>query len=671
MAPTGKVVNLNTNTYQNSRHRYIPRTVQPRFPLETLPDELIQEVFSHLAQSDRLTVAILNKRCNRIATKLIYRRIYLNDSNVVRSDFMNIAINWTLLSIPPNISEPESRDIANLKLAQLIETLLKNNHAVKAVQWVRINWDLDPELQKTILSILCTNGTSLQRLENVTDPSCNDIIAYGAMSSKNVTSFDMAPPNSLPEAVVPDNYIPNFIKYLNQRISTNLSHMTLFIDPLKLFNYLYHLRERLTIVDLKLHWRREFYPPAYFTEQRVRYPKLRRLNEIFDVRTLKVLTIISWNEALADHEVEMMSEFKEFIYLEDLSLISIRQDTEVLVELFNNLVNLKRLKMDFLEDYIPETTNSQIFLSILLNCKNLQFIDIRFEGIDLPIINLVQNKFELIQKCFCGRCNYAFAEILRKKIFRFPEDYYLTDVHDIAAKDIYKMMRYLSLFPYSKACDCYPSVRTQPMNIDEFVRRMNENIFIYRQLRGQLLRRVGDTILYPSQEGRTTHRRRFSISDFANLGGTTSVDTSETTQPTGAPPVLRGNTNDDMMEDIGYENDNLLTASTHEGRLLRLPHKPLAREDIIVLYHAMIHHFRKTYYTFLRGFPHLRFLMLNDVPTAVVEEDGERIFHPIFYHSDFTSNLHGWSRHTNLNKDTRKVGSECENDTVAKRAAVI
>ena len=336
------------------------------FQLTRLPDELMQEVFSHLPQPDRLQLCLVNKRFNKIATKLLYRRIYLNDSNVVKSDFMHLAINWTLLNLPSSLKEEESQKIANLKLKKLIETLQNNIHITQVIQWIRINWDLDPVLQRSILNILCNHGKSLQRLENVTDPTCNDIISNGYFSKCNVSSFDMAPPNSLPEIVVPENYIPNLTKYLSQRISSRLSHMTLFIDPIKLFNYLYPLDMKLQIIDLKLHWRREFYNNDYFINRIRPGNPLTKLSEVFDKRTLKILTIISWNDTLLKRETEMLKDFKEFNHLEDLSLISIKQDVHILVDLFSSLTNLKRLKMDFLEDYIPEPTNPHIFLSILL-----------------------------------------------------------------------------------------------------------------------------------------------------------------------------------------------------------------------------------------------------------------------------------------------------------------
>ncbi|AQZ11879.1 DAS1 (YJL149W) [Zygosaccharomyces parabailii] len=574
-------------------------TEECSFPLQRLSDDLLQEVFSHLPQQDRLTACLIDKRSYRLATKLVYRRIYLNDSNVVRSDYMNLAINWTLLNIPSFLSEEESRKIANAKLVKLIWTLSVDKFPLNCVQWIRINWDLDSALQRSVLAILCSRGQALQRLENVTDPSCNDIISSGTISTRKVISFDMAPPNSQPESPVPEDYIPNLQRYMRQRMSSRLSHMTLFMDPIKLFNYLHPLTSKLQIVDLKLHWRREFYDPKYFMHK-IRSKPLTKLSEVFDVRTLKVLTIISWNEWLVPREVQMIRDFKEFVYLEDLSLISIKQNFETLMTFFYNFPRLKRLKMDFLEDLIPETTRPEIFLTILFVCKKLQFIDMRFEGMDSQIISLHEDKFMLNQKCHCSGCMHVFENILRKKIFMFPEDRLLVDLHDIAAKDIFKMMRFLSLLPYSKACDCYPSVRTQPMNLEQFVKKMNEELFYYRRTRGQL-----------------------------------------------------------VCNDMVDEEGNI-------ERFNKLPHEPLTKEDVIECYHAMIHHYRTTYISFLKGFPELRFLMLNDIPTVVVEEDGERIFQPIFFHYDYKTNLTGWSKRRNK----KHRGNREISDSVTRKATV-
>ncbi|CCE63413.1 hypothetical protein TPHA_0E03230 [Tetrapisispora phaffii CBS 4417] len=532
-----------------------------QFPLHLLPDELVKEVFSHLPQADRLNLCLLNKYYHKIATQLLYNRIYLNDSNVVKSDYINLAINWSLINIPSSLSEKDSREIANKRLEQLIETLENVSLCRNSITWIRINWDLDSQLQKRILNILCDKGESVTRLENITDPNCNDIIMHGKIAKRQVISFDLAPPNALPEVPVSPDYIPNAKLFLKNRISSRLSHMTLFIDPVKLFNYLYPLKNKLQIVDLKLHWRSEFYQNEYFTKPLSKY-EFTKLSEIFDVRTLKVLTVISWNQTLLDREIEMVNDFKEFTNIEDLSLISIKQKTRLIVSLFKRLKNLKRLKMDFLEDFVPESTNPEIFIAITTYCRYLQFMDLRFQGLDPSIISLgkvssgiddtfdinSENRFILTQTCNCDKCDYVFKEILKKKIFLFEEDYIFEDISDIASKDIYKMMRCLSLLPYSKACDYYPSVRTQPMNLKEFVKRINTNLWAYRQSRDQLILK----------------KEKKVVLDDQNESGNSEEE----------------------IEEITYE----------------LPHDPLSEKDVIDCYHALIHQYKSTYITFLSRF---------------------------------------------------------------------
>lgn len=542
------------------------------FPLFKLPKELIFEVFSHLPQKERLNICLISKECYSIAVRLIYRKIYLNDSNVVKSDYMDLAINWTLLYIPSSLKEDQSRSLANYKLERLIKTLKANNKALNSISWIRINWDLNPKLQKDLLILICNHSGSLKRLENITDPSCNDIIANGYESSTSLISFDMAPPNALPDQPVSNNYIQNLGRYLSQRISSKLSHMTLFMDPIQLFNQIYPLKTKLQITDLKLHWRREFYPQ--FNISLDGSIKLLKLYDFFDIRTLKILTIISWNETLSPRDLEMLREFSHFVNIEDLSLISIKQNSLVLQELFKNLVNLKRLKMDFLKDFIPQSTKTDIFLTILYHCKNLQFIDIRYENLDEPIISISNNLFEVIQKCYCHHCQYVFKNIIYGKIFATPIDFNLKDINDLMAKDIFTMMRYFSLLPYSKACDTYPSVRTQPMDMNQFVSIMNENLINYRHSRGE----------------------------------------------------------------VGIHDIPLITT-----------------QDVIDCYHSILHHYKITYLTFLTEFRRLRFLMLNDIPTIIVEENGERIPQPVFYNKGYKSNLYGWEKKWKSQKDSNNI----------------
>ncbi|SCV03543.1 LANO_0G04764g1_1 [Lachancea nothofagi CBS 11611] len=571
-------------------------------PLDDLPVGLLQEILSFLPQQDRLTVCLVSRKFNHIATKLVYRRIYLNDSNVVRSDIMNLAINWTLLFVPNRLPEQYARKIADRKLRSLIQTLQSNDRAVQSVEWVRINWDLDPKWQKMLLSVICNESCSLQRLENVTDPSCNDIIAHGRMSSQRLTSFDMAPPNPNAGSEVDPSYIPNLKKYLSQRISSRITFMNLFINPQTLFTHLYPLRDKLQIVDLKLHWRVEFYPKEHFAHDISERP-LHKLSDIFDTRSLKVLTIVSWHECLLPSELEMLQQFKEFTNVEDLSLISIEQEPSPLIGLFTSLSKLRRLKIDFIEQLSSQSTKPELFLAILHCCRELEFLDMRFEGLDAPIVDVENGDFRLTQKCYCSSCMHVFESILRQKLFLFPEDYVLADFRDVLTKDIFRMIRFHCLLPYSKACDYYPSVRTYPMDMEKFVYLMNNDLKLYRASRCQLVR---DPI--SSETNDHYDRCRFDVPESPSL--------------------------DDL-----FDSDDENTFAD-----MALPHKLLTREDVVQCYHALIHHHRRTYIALLTQFPRLKFLVLNDIATVVVSENDERVLQPVFYNEGFVSNLRGWTQ---------------------------
>ncbi|SCV01774.1 LAMI_0G13630g1_1 [Lachancea mirantina] len=576
------------------------------FSLASLSDYLLEEVFSHLPQPDRLNMCLVNRRFYQVALKLVYRRIYLNDSNVVRSDFMNLAINWTLLSLPPLLSEEESRSLANDKLKKLIATLQSNNQATRCVTWIRINWDLAPSIQKTILEILCNEGSALQRLENVIDPSCNDIIATGKISSGSLTSFDMAPPNAMPEREAPPDYIPNLQKFITRRLSSRITYMNLFMDPLLLFNYITPLHQKLQVADLKLHWRCEFYPQHYFTTpvtEKVRT----RLSDIFDIRTLKVLTIISWHESLMSKEKEILRQFEEFKNVEDISLISIKQDTLVLMRLFSSLSQIKRLKIDFVGESLFPSARPELFLTIVHSCKDLEFLDMRFEGLDVPIISIENGLFKIAQQCHCEACTHLFESVLNEKIFLFPEDFIIHDLQDIVTKDIFSMMRLYSLLPYSKACDSYPSVRTHPMDMGSFVSIVNERLFMYRSQMSQLTR---PSVLFEMQNG--------------------------------------------DCEDLDE---------------LEMPHSAISRTDIVNYYHAVIHHYRRTYVALLHQFPKLRFLIINDIPTVVTEEDGDRVLHPVFYNEGFKSNLGTACQKSGNSRDDKVLAMKSAQRKGCRRAA--
>ena len=65
----------------------------------------------------------------------------------------------------------------------------------------------------------------------------------------------------------------------------------------------------------------------------------------------------------------------------------------------------------------------------------------------------------------------------------------------------------------------------------------------------------------------------------------------------------------------------------------------ISEDDIIALYHMFLHSMRKNFDFFLPRFQNLEFLVLNDVPTKVIQYDEfQKCNVPIFHHYNYKSN---------------------------------
>ncbi|KAL6944620.1 hypothetical protein ACO0RG_001359 [Hanseniaspora osmophila] len=640
-------------------------------PLNTFSDEILYEVITHMDQRTKLAMSLVNLRFHKLANKSIYRQIYLNDCCVVESKSINLANKWTVLYLPALIDEKKSRFIADKKLCRLLATFEeKPQTTLKHVEWVRINWDLNKNLQKLIVERLCNGAPNLVRLENVIDPSCYDIIAQGKYSDRNssLRSFDMAPPNSSPGDTIDDHYLPNFYKFLDSRFYNNIDNittLTLFIDPVILFglnNYLDQetnfglypklLRggKKLYIKDLKLHWRLEFFPMNVFQlQQKATKMTLPKLSDMFDTKTLETLTIISWEEEMEERNKELLRQVADFHNLKDLSLISLQQSFAILQTLFDgkNMPDLKRLKFDFLDSFGLDNASPLLLRVILDNCKKLEYLDIRSnEFLVQPIVSLRRSmdnetnnreeyhhqnlrlfKFGVTQQCYCPKCCDYFNSFLTKTLF--PKELDFNDInymklHEFFFRDIFKLMKHYGLFPYSKASDIYPSVRTQPMNISEFVKKFNLKLVL--------------------ESGHPFMRRlRESMEPIYKKLFETILDMYVKVKAEG------GFSSKYMMEQKPFAKvDQQIASETLPGDEYKSHF--ITGVDVVRSVHTLMHHNRKPYQYILSKLPNLKFLVFNDLPVAIVEESlndvnfsGQKIrkrIQPAFFSSGYECNLY-------------------------------
>lgn len=250
----------------------------PISKLMLLPNEILQNVVSLLTQPDLLTLTLTSKLFYKLSTRILYSKIYLNDSIIEYSDVYELASSWSWLRLQPSSSNEDSRKEANYKLECLLRSLKQDQALVNNIIEVRLNWDLDIQLQKNFVDFLTNSSRSLKIIENVTDPELNEAIVSSNYKS-NLISLDLPPPNPLPSLEITDDYLPNAQSYMIRRLTPNIKVLTLFIDPLLLFNNLIRPKKILEIETLKLHCRADTYPGILYNRRHWKYNKL---SEIFD-----------------------------------------------------------------------------------------------------------------------------------------------------------------------------------------------------------------------------------------------------------------------------------------------------------------------------------------------------------------------------------------------------
>lgn len=439
--------------------------------LMLLPNEIIQNVVSLLTQSDLIALTLTSKLFYKLATRTLYSKLYLNDSVIESSSVYELAASWSWLRLKPSSSNEESRAEANYKLECLLRTLVENPSLANSIIEVRLNWDLDIPIQKRFVAFIANTSRSLKIIENVTDPELNEAILSSNYKS-NLVSLDLPPPNALPSLEISEDYLPNAQRYMILRLKPNIRVLTLFIDPLLLFNNLIRPKKILEIESLKLHCRADTYPGILYNRRLWKYNKL---SEIFDTRYLKVLTIISWYDHICPDRFYKFDQWAEFPNLEDITLIAVTYNDKKISNLINKCRKLKSLKLDFSFPKRVMAENSLVYKSIFKHKDHLRFLDIKL-NLTNRIINLDVREFTIVFKvpCKCSLCQERVLKgIFQEKLLPTPEDYKINGMEAFEQLDFFHQLFDSSLAPYSKAFDRYPSVKTGPDNIEDFLQRFN------------------------------------------------------------------------------------------------------------------------------------------------------------------------------------------------------
>ncbi|CCH60892.1 hypothetical protein TBLA_0D03950 [Henningerozyma blattae CBS 6284] len=85
------------------------------------------------------------------------------------------------------------------------------------------------------------------------------------------------------------------------------------------------------------------------------------------------------------------------------------------------------------------------------------------------------------------------------------------------------------------------------------------------------------------------------------------------------------------LSDFVEKINELLKLSINDTRALTV-------EDIRKIYFVIIHSYKRSYDIFLRNFPNLKFLILNDLPTKITSLNDQKCNIPLFHCEDYKSN---------------------------------
>lgn len=448
--------------------------------LEKLPIELQYHVIYMLCdQKDLVNLSVVSKKFYKLATKSLYSKIYLNDSCIESSNVCDLAPAWTWLPLTEKSNNDDETEEANEKFKLLLRSIEENKELCNNVIQVRLNWDLDIKLQVEFVRILTSHSKSLKILENITDPMLSDVILDKKYSS-NLISLDLPPPNTLPSLDIDYDYLPWLETTLQERLRlaniTNIKCLTVFMDPVLLFNKVIKLDKKLEIESFKIHCRADAYPTQLYSGNNI-FKK--ELKDVFDVKYLKELTIISWfDQYFSPERIFKFQQWREFRYLQDITMIAVTFDDKLISDILNNCFMIKRLKLDFSQPQRDIGKESLIYQSIFNHSKTIEFLDIKL-SIKNKIINLDLRTLKIVLRiiCPCGNCqDLALKEIFGTKILPLESDFLVTsdNFQHFPKIDFFTFFATSSLSPYSKAIDRYPAVKTGPDDIKVLLERFNE-----------------------------------------------------------------------------------------------------------------------------------------------------------------------------------------------------
>lgn len=201
-------------------------------------DHILSNIINQLDQHSKTVIARCSRRMNEFAIKSLYRKIYINDTPIVKSNLINIEASWSFLGNNKGYGQGEL--VYNLKIfirtisgyycdcgnqdRSEIESFQHKRHLdiAQSIKWIRFNWDANQMLQLDILKS-ALEGESLQRIENMVSP-LHYYLLYQYMNICSFASLEQAPALA---SVPAEDYITCLRQDVDEHAGTELDKRTL------------------------------------------------------------------------------------------------------------------------------------------------------------------------------------------------------------------------------------------------------------------------------------------------------------------------------------------------------------------------------------------------------------------------------------------------------------
>ncbi|SCV00160.1 LAME_0G07932g1_1 [Lachancea meyersii CBS 8951] len=434
--------------------------------LDRLAFETWDGLAKFLTQRDRVSLTYVSSSVRSSILPILYRNIFLNEKPCIYSDSDPLLGNfWSAL----NVRGLKIED-ADQKLSALIQTLRESALLSSYVENVQCTWHLNNALLQELLGVLVSQASHLRHFRNYLTTELVDDLKKIA---PQLQSVDIPPPGVLPQQEVSSSYLPNMKDLVQFYSFDNITSLNIYMDPGQFFSNYAASAPKLRLRELGLSLRNDNYDPASFQAARYTY------SEIFDVRYLEMVTILSWYEAerVDVYEKYHLRELLEFKNLKELTLLSLYANESFLRECIRSFTQLRRLKLDFMLGHRIE----QETLALLARSPahlSLQYLDLKCAPLDPYLVTVLRgnaSRFEIAETCICPTCRDVAQDIIRKKFFPTHSSLHIRSLEDIPKRDIITRIVSVSpIVPYALFVDTRPGLSFIESPAEDVARILNK-----------------------------------------------------------------------------------------------------------------------------------------------------------------------------------------------------